>query len=243
MKDLLAIPASAKKESCVLVFSGGQDSTTCLGVALEHFKHVHCITFSYGQKHEVELYCARNIVNMYDHVDFEIIPIDTFQWLADSALIRGAAQKDVNADHNSKAGLPASFVPNRNATFLTLAHAYAQKVGADWLMTGVCETDYSGYPDCRRVFIQALETALNLGSNSHIKILTPLMELDKAETFHLAEEYGFLDTVLNESHTCYNGKRGGEFYHEWGHGCGECPACQLRKQGWEKFLNGENEEG
>ncbi|CAM0071943.1 QueC-like queuosine biosynthesis [Vibrio phage K251 g3] len=240
MQDLIAIPTTAKNESCVLVFSGGQDSTTCLGVALEHFKHVHCVTFDYGQTHAVELHCARAIVNMYENVDLTVLPIDTFRTLGDSALIRGAEQKDVNADHNSKTGLPASFVPNRNATFLTLAHAYAQKVGADWLMTGVCETDYSGYPDCRRVFIQALETTLNLGSNSTIKILTPLMNLSKAETFELAEEYGFIDTVLNMSHTCYNGKRDGEHYHEWGHGCGECPACELRAKGWEEFLNGKD---
>ena len=225
-----------KNESCVLVMSGGQDSTTCLGIALAHFKQVHCISFTYGQKHQIETLCAKRIVDQFENVTFEIIPVDALQHIGDSALIRGTNQQSVNAEHTNKPGLPASFVPNRNATFLTIAHAYAQKLGAEFVMTGVCQTDYSGYPDCRRPFVDTLCAALNAGSNATIEILTPLMNVTKAQTFQLAEQYNILDEVINLTHTCYNGKRDDEFYHEWGHGCGECPACELRKKGWQEFV-------
>lgn len=224
-----------KKDACVVVLSGGQDSVTCLGVALGEYKQVHCICFSYGQKHTVEIICARKICDMYENVTFEIVQVPALSFLNDSALISGN-HTDVNELREDK--LPASFVPNRNALFLTIAHAYAQKMNAQAIITGVCQTDYSGYPDCRLSFIKAMEAALNAGSNQLIKIETPLMELTKAQTFQLAEEVGILDVVINMSHTCYNGKRGGEFYHYWGHGCGECPACKLRKKGWEEYVDG-----
>lgn len=230
----LTFPKSWKKEDCVLVMSGGQDSTTCLGVALEHFNKVHCIAFSYGQKHTVEIMCAAKIINKYENVTLKVIDLDPLRQIGNSALIAGTEQTDVSAEHSGKPGLPASYVPNRNATFLTLSHAYAQKVGAKFIMTGVCETDYSGYPDCRLDFIISLQGALNLGSESNIQILTPLMKLDKADTFKLAEEYNILDTVLNMSHTCYNGDH--TTSNEWGHGCGQCPACELRANGWKEFL-------
>lgn len=206
MKNILNI-GNVENESCVVVFSGGQDSTTCLGLALEAgFKNIHCISFEYGQRHAVEILCAKRIIDMFDNVTHDIIPAGALSAIGNSALILGTDQNDVNLEHKTKSGLPASFVPNRNAFFLTLSHALAQKFEASYVITGVCETDYSGYPDCREYFIQSLEQSLNLGSEANIKILTPLMYEDKASTFKLAEETGFLDIVLNYSHTCYNGQ-------------------------------------
>lgn len=235
--SLTAITNEANKDkTAVVVLSGGQDSVTCLGLALAHYAKVYAVGFSYQQKHKVELYCADSICSKYD-VNFSVFEIPALAGLNDSALIRGNGQ-DVNGKHPANDKLPASFVPNRNALFLTTAHALAQKVGADHIITGVCETDFSGYPDCRQVFITALESALNIGYETDIRILTPLMNLSKAETFKLAEDVDFLDVVINDSHTCYNGNHGEEDRHEWGYGCGKCPACDLRKKGFEEFLNG-----
>jgi 7-cyano-7-deazaguanine synthase len=130
-------------------------------------------------------------------------------------------------------GLPSSFVPNRNQLFITLAHSYAQKIGAETLVTGVCQTDYSGYPDCRQEFIFDIQKATNLGSDSKIVIRTPLMHLTKAETFELAKKENCLNDVLEHSHTCYNGNR--DKLHSWGYGCDDCPACELRKKGYNEF--------
>ncbi|QDP52305.1 MAG: putative 7-cyano-7-deazaguanine synthase [Prokaryotic dsDNA virus sp.] len=232
---LVNLPDDASNHTCVIVLSGGQDSVTCLGLALQHFKTVVAVSFSYGQKHSVELNSAASICEAHN-VEHHIIETNALIQIGDSALLCNSEQ-DVGEGHTNKEGLPASFVPNRNAFFLTMAHAFAQKIGAAYLMTGVCQTDYSGYPDCRDVFIRKLEDALNLGSNSTIAILTPLMWLDKAQTFKMAEDYDFLDIVLNETHTCYNGKHGPDYYNEWGYGCGECPACELRAKGWQEFLD------
>ncbi|PZQ87286.1 MAG: 7-cyano-7-deazaguanine synthase QueC [Leifsonia xyli] len=222
-----------KGKSAVVVLSGGQDSVTCLGLALRNFETVHAIGFSYGQKHEVEIHCAAQICAEHD-VPFAVFEIPALQSIGNSALIRGTEQTDVSAQHAQNSKLPASFVPNRNALFLTTAHAYAQKVGADCLITGVCETDYSGYPDCRDIFIRSLEETLNLGYETNIKIYTPLMWLNKAETFALAKAVDFLMVVLEDSHTCYNGDHNTNFV--WGYGCGECPACKLRAAGFEAFV-------
>lgn len=215
--------------SAVVVLSGGQDSVTCLGYALRCFEKVYCIGFTYGQKHSVELIQAAKICDMHN-VSFELFEIPALAALGDSALVTNG---DVNKAHHRSKDLPASFVPNRNAMFLTIAHAYAQKMGADALITGVCQTDYSGYPDCRHEFILSLQTSLNVGYQTDIRILTPLMYLDKAETFHLASECGFLETVIAYSHTCYNGDRSKTF--DWGDGCGECPACELRAKGYREY--------
>lgn len=217
------------KNKAVVIFSGGQDSTTCLYWALNRYEEVEAITFNYGQKHSVELHQAKIICERED-VKLTTIDISFLDTLVESAL---TSNGDVNQT-NAK-GLPASFVPNRNQLFITLAHAYAQKIGAKTLVTGVCQTDYSGYPDCRAVFIDAITKATNLGSEEDIKIETPLMWLTKAETFKLAEDEGCLNQVINLSHTCYNGNR--DLVHAWGRGCGECPACKLRKKGYEEFLN------
>lgn len=220
-----------KKEKCVVIFSGGQDSTTCLYLAINKYgsENVEAITFNYGQKHSVELVQSKSICEL-TNVRQTIVDISFLNTIVESAL---TSNGDVNKLNDK--GLPASFVPNRNQLFITLAHAYAQKIGASKLMTGVCETDYSGYPDCRNVFIKQIEGTSNLGSDSNITIETPLMWLDKAQTFELAEKENCLDSVIENSHTCYNGNR--EIRHEWGYGCGQCPACNLRQKGYEEYQN------
>lgn len=214
----------------LVILSGGQDSVTSLFWALGSAQQVEAITFYYGQNHSVEIDCARAVC-MANNVKQKFVDISFLPQLVNSAL---TSNGDVNV-LNEK-GLPSSFVPNRNALFITLAHAYAQKIGADTLITGVCQTDYSGYPDCRLEFISILEKALNNGSMSSISIATPLMFLTKAETFKLAEKLGRLEDVVEHSHTCYLGHRGAANRHFWGYGCGECPACNLREKGYVEFL-------
>lgn len=213
----------------VVIFSGGQDSTTCLGWATTKYNEVVAIGFKYGQKHSVEIEQAKKICDKLG-VEYYLIDISFFGDLVDSALTHNG---NINEAHSRLKHLPASFVPNRNALFITLAHAFAQKIGANILVTGVCETDYSGYPDCRLEFINKIEDALNKGSEVSISIETPLMFRNKAETFLLAEQVGVLDLVIEESHTCYNGDRSKK--NSWGFGCGECPACKLRAKGFEEY--------
>lgn len=210
----------------VVIFSGGQDSTTCLYWAISNFSSVEAISFMYGQKHKVEIEQAQKICELAN-VKLTIVDISFLNTIVQSAL---TSNGDVNV-LNEK-GLPASFVPNRNQLFITLSHAYAQKINARNLVTGVCQTDFSGYPDCREEFIKSIQETTNLGSQSNIQIHTPIMHINKAETFKLAEMLGCLSVVINESHTCYNGDR---TMNPWGAGCGECPACVLRKKGFEQF--------
>jgi 7-cyano-7-deazaguanine synthase len=214
----------------LVVLSGGQDSMTCLGVALRVCKQVEAISFDYGQRHKVELEHAEELCRDLN-IPWIKIKIDFLKDLVTSALLE--TESDVGANHQYKPGLPASFVPNRNALFLTIAHAYAQEINAEVIYAGMCQTDYSGYPDCRAIFIQAFQKALNVGYETGIIIETPLMDLTKAQTFALAEEVGFLDIVLTRSVTCYNGAV--NKWQEWGFGCGECPACLLRAKGWNEF--------
>ena len=214
----------------LVVFSGGQDSTTCLGWAKNHFDEVETITFDYGQKHRIEIAQATKIAQILG-VKNTLLSLDAFSQLNDSALIDST--QDISAQHTTHTNLPASFVPNRNAIFFTLAHAFAQKQGIGHLIIGVNQTDYSGYPDCREPFIKALEVALNLGSEAQILFHYPLMHLTKAQTFELSFKEGVLDLVIDESHTCYNGVH--THKHAWGYGCGDCPACVLRKAGWEEY--------
>lgn len=220
------------KNDVVVVLSGGQDSTTCLGLALKYYDNVTAVAFSYGQKHAVELHCASMICRKFG-VPLEVFEIPALRALGNSALVAGSEQTDVNEQHAQNSNLPASFVPNRNALFLTTAHALAQKVGARIVMTGVCETDYSGYPDCRLKFVRQLRDALNVGYETDIEFHTPLMHLNKAQTFEMAEKVGILETVINDTHTCYNGDHSTK--HDWGFGCGECPACNLRQAGYEVY--------
>lgn len=217
------------QKKCLVILSGGQDSVTCLYLALSLYDQVEAITFTYGQNHKVELECAKNVCEK-ENVPHKVVELDFFRNIVKSALI-GNSDSDVNEIQSN--GLPASFVPNRNALFLTLAHAYAQTCKADILMTGVCQTDYSGYPDCRASFVEAIIIALNLGSGVKIEVDYPLMYLNKAETFQLANELGKLKEVIELSHTCYRGDRTN--LHEWGYGCNDCPACELRKKGYLEF--------
>lgn len=213
----------------VVLLSGGQDSTTCLGWAKNRYNDVYAVGFEYGQKHAIELECAKTVADILGF-SFESFTIPALEQLADSALTTNG---DVNVKHHRNTELPASFVPNRNALFLTIAHAYAQKKDCAHIVTGVCQTDYSGYPDCRGRFISALENTLNLGYETNIQIITPLMRLSKAEIFAMAQREDCLDTVIDYSHTCYNGSR--DTKHDWGYGCGECPACELRCKGYLEY--------
>ncbi|PAF43206.1 7-cyano-7-deazaguanine synthase QueC [Helicobacter sp. 11S02596-1] len=220
-------------EKCVVSFSGGQDSTTVAAWAKKNFDAVSLIGFDYNQKHKIELTQAKTIAQKLG-LDLHIIPIEFFSQIVESALLQNS-QKDINAPHCANPDLPASFVPNRNALFITIAHSFAQKIGARHLALGVSEQDYSGYPDCRAGFIASIEASLNLGSSANIKIHTPLMRTNKAQEFALARDLGVLEIVLEDTHTCYEGVR--EIRHPWGYGCGECNACVLRKKGYEKYID------
>ena len=218
----------------VVVLSGGQDSMTCLALALSRHALVYAVSFDYGQRHRVELEQAA-LIAKNANVPFRLVDVRSFGELVTSALTDHADADDesVSGVHPNKPELPASFVPNRNALFLTIAHAVAQEVNAGYLYTGVCQTDYSGYPDCRQAFISMLEDALNIGYETHIAILTPMMNIDKAATFAMADRLGVLRDVIELSHTCYNGDRSP---HEWGAGCGHCPACKIRERGYQEFV-------
>ena len=216
------------KNKAVVIFSGGQDSTTCLKWASNRYDEVVAISFIYGQKHKIEIEQAIKITDKLK-VEHHVIDISFFGDLVDSALTHNG---DVNAPHPRLNDLPASFVPNRNAVFITLAHSLAQKIGAETLVTGVCETDFSGYLDCRQVFIDSIEVTLSL-SSVHIDIVTPLMWLNKKQTWELAEAEGCVDIVRDLTITCYNGCTD---KNEWGMGCGECPSCKLRKRGYNEYM-------
>jgi len=202
---------------CVVVFSGGQDSTTCLYWALERFSTVHALTFDYGQRHHMELESAKTICAMAK-VPQTVLPINTFQALGGNSLL----DSTMTVGEAQPGHLPNSFVPGRNLIFLTYAAAFAWQRGITDLVTGVCETDYSGYPDCRLGTIQAVEQSISLGMESSFSIHTPLMHLSKRETIELAARVGAMD-ALAWSHTCYNGE-----YPP----CGHCPACNLRAKGF-----------
>ncbi|MBT1445942.1 7-cyano-7-deazaguanine synthase QueC [Shewanella sp. JM162201] len=213
----------------VVVFSGGQDSTTCLVQALSEFDEVHAITFDYGQRHSEEIDVAKALASELGCASHKLMDVSLLGELAISALTRDAIPVSHELMEN---GLPNTFVPGRNILFLTLAGIYAYQLGADTVITGVCETDFSGYPDCRNDFVKAMEQALNLGMDKKLEIRTPLMWLNKAETWALADKYGKLELVRNQTLTCYNGIKGD--------GCGDCPACLLRRRGLEDYLGNRN---
>jgi 7-cyano-7-deazaguanine synthase len=226
-------------EGALVLFSGGQDSTTTLAWALSRFDRVETIGFDYGQRHRVELDCRTAILEKLvrlkplwaerlkqDH----LLPLGVLGEVSETALTRDTA---IAMDSS---GLPNTFVPGRNIIFLTFAAAVAYRRGLKHLVTGVCETDYSGYPDCRDDTMKALQVALNLGMESRLVIDTPLMWLDKAQTWKLARDLGgdeLVDLIVEETHTCYEGDR--SVLHAWGYGCGHCPACGLRQAGYEAF--------
>lgn len=226
-------------QAALVLFSGGQDSTVCLGWALDRFDRVETVGFDYGQRHRVELEVRPGIRARMgelkqswtgrlgaDHV----IDLGVLGQLSDTALTR-----DVEI-RLTEGGLPSTFVPGRNLIFLSFAAALAYRRGIRHLVAGVCETDFSGYPDCRDDTVKAMQVALSLGLDRPVTVHTPLMWIDKAATFALAEAIGgptFLDVVVEDTHSCYLGDH--STHHAWGYGCGSCPACQLRAEGWGRF--------
>ncbi|GIB48758.1 7-cyano-7-deazaguanine synthase QueC [Vibrio cholerae] len=213
-------------KKAVVVFSGGQDSTTCLVQALKEFDEVHAITFDYGQRHKLEIEVAQQLAKQLGVTAHKVMDVSLLNELAISSLTRD----DILVSHELQAnGLPNSFVPGRNILFLTLAGIYAYQIGATTVITGVCETDFSGYPDCRDEFVKAMNQALAKGMDLPLMIRTPLMWLNKAETWALADQLGALDLVRHQTLTCYNGLIGD--------GCGECPACGLRQAGLKAYLD------
>ena len=218
---------SSQNNSVLVLFSGGQDSTTCLYWALREFERVEAIGFRYGQKHVIELEQAAKIAEKAG-VPFTVL--DVTGLLAFSSLTEH--EKDSNAPHELAPDLPASFVPGRNALFLTTAASFAYTRGIHDLVGGMCQTDYSGYPDCRRDFIDATEKSLSLALEAPTRIHTPLMDLTKAETWKLANDLGCLEIVREMSHTDYNGDRSER--HEWGYGKLDNPASILRAKGYEE---------
>jgi 7-cyano-7-deazaguanine synthase len=224
----------------LVLFSGGQDSTVCLAWALDRYARVETVGFDYGQRHAVELEARRRVrarvAEDFPDWDGRLGP-DHMLEIHGFGAIGETAMTGERAFEVTSKGLPSTYVPGRNLVFLTYAAALADRRGLDVLVGGMCETDFSGYPDCRREAIDAMEKALNLGMAQHFRIETPLMRLTKAETWALAKGLGgeaLVELVLEESHTCYRGER--EARHAWGYGCGACPACELRARGWEGFV-------
>lgn len=211
-----------KNEKAVVVFSGGQDSTTCLFWALDHFAEVETVTFNYNQRHSLEIDCAASIAEELG-VKHTVLDMSLLNQLAPSALTRG----DIEIEHK-EGELPSTFVDGRNLLFLSFAAVLAKQIGARHIVTGVCETDFSGYPDCRDVFVKSLNVTLNLAMDYQFVIHTPLMWINKAETWKLADELGAFNFVREKTLTCYNGIIGD--------GCGECPACKLRAAGLAEYM-------
>ncbi|MBB3145651.1 7-cyano-7-deazaguanine synthase [Phyllobacterium trifolii] len=226
-------------DGALVLFSGGQDSATCLAWALSRFDRVETVGFDYGQRHRIEL----EVSGQFRSALAGKFP----QWAArlgddhmlDASIIGELGSTAMTQDiaiEMEENGLPNTFVPGRNLLFFTLAGALAYRRGLRVIVGGMCETDYSGYPDCRDDTLKAQQVALSLGLDRRITIETPLMWLDKAETFALAQDLGgeaLLDLIVEHTHTCYLGDRSQR--HEWGYGCNSCPACELRSKGWQKF--------
>ena len=223
----------------LVLFSGGQDSTTCLAWALNRYEHVETIGFDYGQRHNVELDCRRKILQRLrtDYPDWaprlgedHFLDLKLLGQISDTAM---TSDKQIEFEKN---GLPNTFVPGRNLLFFTFAAAIAYRRGLSVLVGGMCETDYSGYPDCRDNTLKALQVSLSLGMDMPLVIETPLMWLDKKQTWELAKDLGgigLVEFIQEETHTCYVGDR--QHRHIWGYGCNDCPSCELRRTGFEAF--------
>ena len=243
---LMSLPPSTRASNdakgALVLFSGGQDSTVCLAWALARYGRVESVGFDYGQRHAVE---------MQARLEVRASVLEAFpQWadrlgpdhVIDLASFGAVAESALTADRAiemTARGLPSTFVPGRNLVFLLYAAALADRRGLDVLVGGMCETDYSGYPDCRRETLDALQSAINLGMEQDFVIETPLMALTKAETWGLADQLGgeaLTRIIVEDSHTCYLGVR--DQMHPWGHGCGTCPACELRARGWHEWRAG-----
>lgn len=222
-------------DGALVLFSGGQDSSVCLAWALAHHERVETVGFDYGQRHAVEMEARQAVRAGIDRLwpgrlgDDHVLDIRGFGEVAQSAL---TAEREIEM---TERGLPSTFVPGRNLVFFTYAAALADRRGLKALVGGMCETDFSGYPDCRRDTLDAMEQALNLGMARDFRIETPLMRLTKAQTWALAKQLGgeaLVELIVEDSHTCYRGDRTA---HAWGHGCGDCPACDLREKGWREW--------
>lgn len=213
------------KSDVLVIFSGGQDSTTCLFWAKKHFRKVYALSFIYGQKHVKEVELAREIAKKAN-VDFHVMDVSFIGHLGKNSLTDQSIVMDQEKPADS---FPNTFVPGRNLFFLSIAAVFAREHGINHMVTGVSQTDFSGYPDCRDSFIKSLNVTLNLAMDEQFVIHTPLMWIDKQQTWALADELGVLDLVRNETLTCYNGIPGD--------GCGHCPACKLRREGLEKYLH------
>ena len=225
----------------LVLFSGGQDSATCLAWALDRFERVETVGFDYGQRHAVELEARQAVRSAISEAfpqwrarlgEDRIVDIRSFGAIGETAM---TADRAIEVDAR---GLPTTFVPGRNLVFLTYAAAVADRRGLSHLVGGMCETDFSGYPDCRRQTMDAMEQALQLGMDRPLAIDTPLMKLTKAQTWALAKQLGgeaLVEIILEHSHTCYLGERTQR--HAYGYGCGRCPACELRAKGWEEWTS------
>jgi 7-cyano-7-deazaguanine synthase len=234
-------------DTALVLFSGGQDSTVCLAWALQRFAVVETIGFAYGQRHAVELEMRPRIRERMGALDpgwrqrlrdDHVVRIDALAAISETALTRDVAIE------MGDSGLPTTFVPGRNLVFLAFAGALAYRRGVRHLVAGMCETDFSGYPDCRDDTIKAMQVALGLGMDRRFVIHTPLMWIDKAATFGLAQELGgkpLIELLVEETHTCYLGDRSRR--HDWGYGCGDCPACRLRADGFAKWKGNDRHKG
>ncbi|MCR5544656.1 MAG: 7-cyano-7-deazaguanine synthase QueC [Eubacterium sp.] len=216
------------KEEAVVVFSGGQDSTTCLAWAIKKYKKVYAVSFDYGQRHKKELECAASIAKKMG-VEQVVLNLKELNALAPNSLTRDDIEVDKEAPEE---GTPNSFVEGRNLLFLTYAAIFAKTHGVTDVITGVSQSDFSGYPDCRDIFIKSLNTTLNLAMDYEFDLITPLMWINKEETWEMADKLGVFDLVRNETLTCYNGIIGD--------GCGDCPSCKLRKRGLDNYLKRRN---
>ncbi len=216
------------KNAAVVVFSGGQDSTTCLLWAMSKYKKVYAVSFDYGQRHKLELECAKEICQKYN-IEHEILDMSLLNQLAPNSLTRTDIVVDEDAPEE---GTPNSFVEGRNMVFLTFVAIYAKQKRVTDIITGVSQSDFSGYPDCRDIFIKSLNTTLNLAMDYEFDIITPLMWIDKEETWEMADKLGGFDVIRDMTLTCYNGIKGD--------GCGNCPSCKLRKKGLDAYLNRKN---
>lgn len=231
--------APLRDDRALVLLSGGQDSTTCLAWALRRFAEVETLGFDYGQRHRVELECRRAVRAALPAIPGldagrlgadHLLRLDALGQISDTALTRDAAIT------LAETGLPTTFVPGRNLVFLAFAAALAYRRACRHIVLGVCETDYSGYPDCRDDTVKAMQVALNLGLEARLVLHTPLMWRDKAATFALADEIGgaaLVELVVEHTHTCYRGDR--EHRHPWGYGCDACPACELRAEGFRRW--------
>ena len=228
-------------QKAMVLLSGGQDSATCLAWALDKYELVETIGFSYGQRHVVELDCRQTVLSEIVKLsskwgsrlgtDF-VVPLEGINKLSGSALLN---KKKIGGEPGK---LPNTFIPGRNLLFLTYAAALCYERGIQTIVGGMCETDYSGYPDCRSETINSMQTSLSLGMETSFEIVTPLMHLTKSDTWKLAENLGgnsFVDLIIENTATCYQGDR--ENRHDWGYGCNNCPACELRRDGYLKYIN------